>query len=65
MTHSDSLQLELVVERFEGRGVLAERGEAGGENTLHAGGEFILPSHLPQAEQAVFTAQELRRQTQQ
>lgn len=64
MTHSDSLQLELIVERFEGRGVLAERREVGGENALHAGGQFILPSHLPQAEHAVFTAQELHTQTQ-
>lgn len=34
VTHSDSLQLELVVERFEGRAVLVRWTEVGRENTL-------------------------------
>lgn len=59
LTHSDSLELELVVEGFESGYVLVERREVGGENTLEARRQVVLPPHLPQAENAVFTAQEL------
>lgn len=58
-THSDSLQLELVVEGFEGGDVLVDRREVGRENALETGGQVVLPPHLPQAEHAVLTAQEL------
>lgn len=61
-THSDSLELELVVEGFESGGVLAERREVSGENALEARRQVVLPPHLPQAENAVFTAQELHTQ---
>lgn len=59
LTHSDSLELELVVEGFECGYVSVERREIGGENTLEARRQVVLPPHLPQAENAVFTAQEL------
>lgn len=62
-TYSDSLELELVVEGFEGRDVLLERREVGRENTLETGGQVVLPPHLPQAEQAVLTAQKLYMHT--
>lgn len=49
-TYRDSLQLELVVEGFEGGDVLLGRREVGGEDALEAGGRVVLPPHLPQAE---------------
>lgn len=63
-TYGDSLQLELIVEGFEGRDVLVEWREVSGENTLETGGQVILPPHLPQAEHTVLTAQELHTHTQ-
>lgn len=63
LTHSDSLELELVVEGFESGDVLVERREVSGENTLEARGQVVLPPHLPQAENAVFTAQELHTES--
>lgn len=62
-TYSDSLELELVVERFEGRDLLVERREVGRENTLETGGQVVLPPHLPHAEHTVLTAQKLHTHT--
>lgn len=63
LTYSDSLKLELIVKRFKGGDLLVEWREVGRENTLETGGQVILPSHLPQAEHTVLTAQELHKQT--
>lgn len=64
-TYSDSLELELVVKGFEGRDLLVERREVGGENTLETGGQVVFPPHLPQAEHTVLTAQKLHNKTHQ
>lgn len=59
MTYRDSLELELVVEGFEGRDVLVEWREVSRKNTLETGGQVVFPPHLPQAEHTVLTAQKL------
>lgn len=51
------------MEGFESRDVLVERREVSREPALEAGGQVFLPPHLPQAEHAVLTAQELHAHT--
>jgi len=51
------------VEGFEGGDVLFGWREVGGEDALEAGGQVVLPPHLPQAEHAVLATQKLHTNT--